>query len=117
GMLVVKHRRVEGFSKFVNVAVLKGDQVKIVNEESRKGKDCPSLINSLMGFSSTTLWSDYPNLLVQLAASMRSHERGGILLVVPKGKDRWRESIIHPITYDVQPPFSELADLHRKYVE
>ncbi|WP_353720517.1 putative sensor domain DACNV-containing protein [Dyadobacter sp. 676] len=117
GMLVVKHRRVEGFGKFVNVAVLKGDQVKIVNEESRKVKDCPSLINSLMGFSSTTLWSDYPNLLVQLAASMRSHERGGILLVVPKGKDRWRESIIHPITYDVQPPFSELADLHRKYVE
>lgn len=117
GMLVIKHRRVEGFGKFVNVAVLKGDQVKIVNEESRKMRDCPSVINSLMGFTSSRLWSDYPNLLVQLSASMRNHERGGILLVVPKGKDRWRDSIIHPITYDVQPAFSELAELHRKYVE
>lgn len=117
GMLVIKHRRLEGFGKFVNVAVLKGDQVKIVNEESRKMRDCPSVINSLMGFTSSRLWSDYPNLLVQLSASMRSHERGGILLVVPKGKTRWRESIIHPITYDVQPAFSELAELHRKYVE
>lgn len=117
GMLVVKHRRVEGFGKFVNVAVLKGDQVKIVNEESRKVRDCPSLINSLMGFASSKLWSDYPNLLVQLAASMRNHERGGILLVVPKGGDQWRQSIIHPITYHVRPAFSELAELHRRYVE
>lgn len=117
GMLVIKHRRLEGFGKFVNVAVLKGDQVKIVNEESRKARDCPSVINSLMGFTSSSLWSDYPNLLVQLSASMRSHERGGILLVVPKGTESWRQSIIHPITYHVQPAFSELAELHRRYVE
>jgi hypothetical protein len=37
GMLVIKHRRVDGFGKFVNVAVLKGDQVKIVNEAKAAG--------------------------------------------------------------------------------
>jgi hypothetical protein len=116
GMLVIKHRRVEGFGKFVNVAVLKGDQVKIVNEVSGKVRDCPSIINSMIGFGSTTLWSEAPNLLVQLAVSMRSHERGGILLVVPKGKDDWRKSIIHPITYHIQPAFSELAELNKKYL-
>ncbi|WAC13772.1 putative sensor domain DACNV-containing protein [Dyadobacter pollutisoli] len=116
GMLVIKHRRVDGFGKFVNVAVLKGDQVKIVNEESGRVRDCPSVINSMIGFTSSNLWNDSLNLLVQLAVSMRSHERGGILLVVPKGKETWRKSIIHPITYHVEPAFSELAELHSKYV-
>jgi hypothetical protein len=117
GMLVIKHRRVDGFGKFVNVAVLKGDQVKIVNEESGKMRDCPSVVNSMIGFQSKTMWSESPNLLVQLAASMRTHERGGILLVVPTGTETWRKSIIHPITYHVQPAFSELAELYRGYLK
>ncbi|MCE6987785.1 putative sensor domain DACNV-containing protein [Dyadobacter sp. CY323] len=117
GMLVIKHRRVDGFGKFVNVAVLKGDQVKIVNEVSGRVRDCPSVINSMIGFGATSLWADSPNLLVQLAVSMRTHERGGILLVVPKGKETWRKSIIHPITYQVQPAFSELAELNKRYLE
>jgi hypothetical protein len=117
GMLVVKHRRVDGFGKFVNVAVLKGDQVKIVDEKSGRARDCPSVINSMIGFTSSSLWTDSLNLLVQLAVSMRAHERGGILLVVPKGKEDWRKSIIHPITYDVHPAFSELAELNRRYID
>ena len=117
GMLVIKHRRVEGIGKFVNVAVLKGDQIKIVDEEIRKVRDCPSVVNSMMGFRSPSLWHDAPNLLVQLAASMRAHERGGILLVVPTDSEKWRKSIIHPITYQVQPAFSELAELYQKYLQ
>ncbi|KQS26826.1 putative sensor domain DACNV-containing protein [Dyadobacter sp. Leaf189] len=117
GMLVIKHRRVDGLGKFVNVAVLKGDQVKIVNEESAKVRDCPSVVNSMMGFRSPNMWNDSPNLLVQLAVSMRAHERGGILLVVPTGTETWRKSIIHPITYHVQPAFSELAELYRGYLK
>ena len=66
GMLVIKHRRVDGFGKFVNVAVLKGDQVKIVDEESGSVRDCPSIINSMIGFTSPNLWNDSLNLLVQL---------------------------------------------------
>lgn len=117
GMLVIKHRRVDGFGKFVNVAVLKGDQVKVINEESGKVRDCPSLINSLIGFTSSSLWNDSLNVLVQLSVSMRDHGRGGILLVVPHGKETWRESIIHPISYAVEPAFSELAELHQEYQE
>ncbi|TDE15443.1 putative sensor domain DACNV-containing protein [Dyadobacter psychrotolerans] len=115
GMLVIKHRRVDGFGKFVNVAVLKGDQVKIINEESGKVRDCPSLISSMIGFTSSSLWNDSLNVLVQLSVSMRDHGRGGILLVVPSKSQDWRESIIHPISYAVQPAFSELAELHKQH--
>ncbi|QRR00498.1 putative sensor domain DACNV-containing protein [Dyadobacter sandarakinus] len=114
GMLVIKHRRVDGFGKFVNVAVLKGDQVKVVDESSGRVRDCPSVINSMIGFTASTIWNDSLNILVQVAVSMRSHERGGILLVVPKGSERWRRSIVHPITYQVQP-FSELSSVHRRF--
>jgi hypothetical protein len=115
GMLVIKHRRVDGFGKFVNVAVLKGDQVKVINEESGNVKDCPSLIGSMMGFTSPSVWNDSLNILVQLSVSMREHGRGGILLVVPSGRQTWRDSIIHPISYAVDPAFSELAELHRQH--
>jgi len=30
GLLVVKHRRIDGFGKFANVAVFKGEQTKLV---------------------------------------------------------------------------------------
>ena len=42
---------------------------------------------------------------------MRAHKRGGTLLVVPAGTEAWRESIVRPIAYAVEPPFTELADL------
>jgi hypothetical protein len=48
---------------------------------------------------------------MQLAVSMRAHERGGALLVVPRGSEEWRESILHPVAYSVAPAFSELAEL------
>jgi DNA integrity scanning protein DisA with diadenylate cyclase activity len=51
------------------------------------------------------------DVLVQLAASMRAHRRGGALLVVPAGSQAWRDSIVGPVLYGVDPPFSELADL------
>lgn len=115
GMLVIKHRRVDGFGKFVNVAVLKGDQIKVINEASGKVRDCPSVINSMIGFNASSLWNDNLSTLVQLAVSMREHGRGGILLMVPHGKENWRDSIIHPISYAVEPSFSELASLHREH--
>ena len=112
GVLVIKHRRVDGFGKFVNVAVLKGDQIKVINEESGKVKDCPSLVNSMLGTAPAAIWHNSLNLLVQLSVSMRDHGRGGILLVVPSEHDRWRESIIHPISYAVEPAFSQLAHIY-----
>src|SRR5437660_353588 len=44
GLLVVKHRRIEGFGKFTNVAILKGEQTKIVDELGASLPDCPDLL-------------------------------------------------------------------------
>ncbi len=114
GLLVIKYRRGQDPGKFVNVVVLKGDQVKVIDEESARLPDCPSLINSLLGFGLPVSSNDSVNVLVQLAVSMRAHGRGGALLVVPQGAEAWRESIIWPVPYSVSPPFAELAELMRQ---
>jgi hypothetical protein len=116
GLLVIKHHRGEESGKFVNVAVLEGDQVKIVDEQASNLPDCPPLLTSLLGFDAPGAWkpsetADSVNVMVQLAVSMRAHGRGGSLLVVPARSDAWRESIVRPIPYGVSPPFSELAAL------
>jgi DNA integrity scanning protein DisA with diadenylate cyclase activity len=111
GLIVVKHRS-EPFGKFVNVAVLEGDQIKIVDEAvSRIVPDCPQVVSSLAGAIDHRSASGVTTVLIQLAASMRAHGRGGALLVVPSGSDAWRESIVTPVVYAVDPPFSELAQL------
>ena len=111
GLLVIKHHRGDESGKFVNVAVLEGDQIKIVDENSSSLPDCPPLVTSLLGFDSPSSWVDSFNVLVQLAVSMRAHKRGGALLVVPAGTESWRESIVRPIRYAVSPPFSALVEL------
>jgi hypothetical protein len=105
GLLVVKHHRTES-SKFVNVAVLEGDQIKIIDEDASSLPDCPELLTSLLGFD-----TQGTSILVQLAVSMRAHSRGGILLMVPSDSDLWRESIVQPISYASVPPYAELAAL------
>ena len=112
GLLVVKYRRSES-GKFVNVLVLEGDQIKVVDERASSLPDCPPLLTSLLGFDSPSSWLDDVHVLVELGASMRVHRRGGSLLVVPGGTERWRESILQPVGYAVSPPFSELADVMR----
>jgi hypothetical protein len=114
GLLVIKHHRGEEAGKYVNVAVLEGDQIKVVDEQASSLPDCPSLLTSLLGFDSPASWVDSLNLTVQLAVSMRMHGRGGLLLVVPAGSDGWLESMVRPIPYAVVPAFSELAQLKRE---
>lgn len=117
GLLVIKHRS-EPFGKFVNMAVLEGDQVKIVDEGTSATPDCPGMLKSLLGHVTPPGAEESVNLLVHLAASMRAHKRGGALLVVPEASsDRpatWRESIVEPILYDVEPDYPELADIMRR---
>lgn len=113
GLLVVKHRRIDGFGKFANVAILKGEQIKIVDERGASLPDCPDLLKAIRAFNAPATWDDSVNVLVQLAASMRAHGHGGTLLVVPSGTTRWHESIVHPIIYSVVPPFSKLGNLIR----
>ncbi len=75
--------------------------------------DCPDLLTSLLGFNTTRSWIGSVNVLVQLAVSMRAHGRGGSLLIVPAESEEWRESIIHPMTYAVSPPFTALSKVIR----
>lgn len=112
GLLVAKHRRSES-GKFVNVLVLQGDSLKVVDENASNLPDCPSLLLSLLGFRHAATAGDDFDVLVELAASMRVHHRGGSLLVVPSTGDAWRESILQPIAYAVTPPFTQLASLLR----
>jgi sensor domain DACNV-containing protein len=115
GLLVLKHRPRHESRKFVNLAVLEGDRIKIVDERASLIADCPALLTSMLGFDYTWLSNDALNVQVQLALAMRRHGRGGILLVVPTDSDEWRESIVHPIRYGVEPPFNELADILRRH--
>lgn len=119
GHLVIKHRRIDGYGKYANVAVLNGEQVKVIDEKGTSLPDCPALLRSLLAFTSAADDGEHPviNILVQLAASMRAHGHGGALLVVPTGSDSWRNSIALPIVYSTSPSFSALADLMRLNVE
>jgi hypothetical protein len=114
GVLVLKHRPRHESRKFVNVAVLEGDRIKIIDEGASNIADCPALLTSMLGFDHTSLTDEALNIQVQVALSMRRHGRGGILLIVPPGSDEWRESIVQPIRYAVQPPFCEIADLMQR---
>lgn len=120
GLLVIKHRRMDEYGKYANVAVLNGEQVKVVDENSAGLPSCPSILTSLLEFNSPSSWNysvnESVNVLIQLAVSMRDHGRGGSLLVVPAGTKAWQKSIIHPISYSVKPSFSGLGDLMRQDV-
>ncbi|HEX5214838.1 MAG TPA: hypothetical protein VFV98_05215 [Vicinamibacterales bacterium] len=116
GLLVIKHRG-DSFGKFVNVAVLEGDQIKMIDESDAKEPECPNMVQSLLGFDrvNTSAVDGQVNVLVQMAASMRAHGRGGALLVVPSASTTWVESIVSPVLYEVTPPFTAIADaLHER---
>lgn len=110
GLLVVKHRRGDESAKFVNVAVLEGDQVKVVDREAATLPGCPNFVMGLLGLDVPGA-ADAVNPLAQIAISMRAHRKGGTLLVVPASGGEWRESLRLPVPYTVSPPFRSLAEL------
>ena len=99
GLLVVKHSRGDESEKFVNVAVLQGDEIKMIDEQSARLPDCPDLLTSLLGFDTQHASSESVSVLIHLAVSMRAHGRGGSLLVVPSNTELWRESVVQPVLY------------------
>lgn len=113
GLLVAKYSRGDAYEKFGNLAMLKGDRVKVINENAARRPDCPGLVASLTGWSCSDSSIPGSDLLVQIALSMRSHGHGGSLLVVPQGS-AWERSIVSPLRYRVAPPFSRLAELARR---
>ena len=110
GLLVIKQYVRKQSTKFVNIAVLEGEQMKLVRHNASVSADCSPLVSSLLGLVSRPLFES-TDVLLELAVSMRAHQRGGALLVVPNDGDLWRESIVHPIPYGVIPRFAELSEL------
>jgi hypothetical protein len=46
---------------------------------------------------------------------MRSHGRGGALLVTPAGSDTWLLSVITPMLYALNPPFTGLSAIIQQH--
>jgi hypothetical protein len=113
GLLVVKHRRRDGFGKFVNVAILRGDQLQLVDEENIAVSDCPALRDFLPSRSLPSATGETDNVLVELASAMRAHGRGGLVLVVPPGSSSWQASIVQPMTYPVAPAYKGIAAVQK----
>ena len=114
GLLVAKHRRADGFGKFVNVAVLRGDQIRVVDEESQGLADYPALRASLPPIPCPGAYDPSQvkvDVLLELARAMRAHGRGGLLLLVPPGSAAWRASVVQPLGYSVAPAFGSIAAL------
>ena len=111
GLLVVKHHRGETLAKFVNVAVLQGDQVKVVDEHASSLPDCPSLLTSLLGFDSPASWAGSVN--VHGAAGgldARAPARRRCCWWCPAGTDAWRDSVVQPMSYAVSPAVHGAGD-------
>jgi sensor domain DACNV-containing protein len=70
GLLVIKHGPSEQSRKFVNVAVLDGDQIKVLDDRASAIAGCPPLVSSVLGCDSTPRL-DSVEVLRQLAVSMR----------------------------------------------
>lgn len=116
GLVVAKYGRGDAYGKFGNLAMLKGDRVKVVDENAARRPDCPGVLASLTGRVDADARLGDSSVLVQLALSMRAHGHGGSLLVVPAAS-AWEQSILSPISYRVTPPFSRLAELVRTQPE
>jgi hypothetical protein len=62
GLIVVKHRRGREAAKFVNVAVLEGDRIKVIDENASAMPDCPTLLSTLLGFEAADTWDPGPGI-------------------------------------------------------
>ncbi len=101
GLLVVKQSPPNDSGKYRNIAVLQGDDIKIINPNLETGPRFRAAGNEV-------------NALLQLAVSMRHHGRGGMLLLVPDSSDDWRQSIATPIHHEIVPPYAGFANLLKK---
>lgn len=111
GVLVIKRRRNEAAGKYANIVVLEGDQIKLVDELHEPDMHRRPVVTTLLGVDTVRSWSDPVNVTVQLATSMRAHQHGGTLLIVPSDSTTWKDSIVEPIAYEVVPAYQELHAL------
>jgi Probable sensor domain DACNV len=117
GFLVVKYRRDDASTKFANIAVLEGSQVKFIEQQPSGMSELPPALSSLWTFYSSAGRSDSDNILVKIAIAMRAHGRGGSLLIVPKGSHEWRTSIVQPIAHSLVAPFPDIVTFLQRNAE
>lgn len=79
GLVVIKRSPSEEAGKFINIAVMQGDDIKIIDPQSATSPAYPALLRLESQFAAGAT----VNVVLQLAVSMRAHGRGGTLLVVP----------------------------------
>jgi len=107
GLLVVKQKNNDIGAKFINIAMLRGNQIKLVDEKQwGLFDDRPDILTALLGFPVSPEQGEDANILVELALAMRRHGRGALMLVVPNHNDQWLKSIVQPIRYRFNPPYS-----------
>src|SRR5436190_915784 len=81
GLLVVKYRRDDPTAKFANVAVLQGADVKFIEQQPTAMSEAPAALGSLLAFYSSAGRNETDAILVRIAMAMRTHGRGGSLLI------------------------------------
>src|ERR1039457_2505712 len=65
GLLVVKHSRDDESGKFANIAVLQGDEIKMIDEQSARLPDCPDLDRKSTRLNSSHLVISYAVFCLQ----------------------------------------------------
>lgn len=106
GLMVVKYARDEDSGKFVNLAVIEGDQLKMIDPRASSLPECPSRLTPLLGIEMQFQTAEAPGILLQFAVSMRAHRRGGALLLVPAEASSWQNSILAPPGYAIAPAYA-----------
>jgi hypothetical protein len=93
-----KHSHEKSSNKFVNVVVLEGDRIKVLDQNAVAAPDCPGVITSLLGLDHREE-GESTNILVQIAVSVRDHGRGRASSRSPSSK---RLDGISPATRSVR---------------
>jgi len=107
GLLIIKQKNAGISGKFINIAMLKGDQIKLVDENQWGYLDhYPDLLSALLGFPVSSVKEETVNILVEVAVAMRRHGRGALMLIVPPDSHNWLKSIVHPINYLLDPAYA-----------
>jgi hypothetical protein len=110
GLLVVKSPQPDGAAKFANIAVLEGAEVKFIEQREFHWNAPPSL-SALEAFFTSAGRSASGDILIRTAIAMRAHGHGGSLLIVPRGSNDWRDSVIQRAGYSVIAPSPDLHTL------
>lgn len=106
GLLIVKQKNTDIGGKFINVAMFKGNQIKMVDQRQwGLFTDRLDMLSALLGFPVSPEQGEDANILVEFALAMRRHGRGALMLIVPNHHENWQKSIIQPVKYQFNPPY------------